>query len=153
MNLELGLAPSSGNALEEFTTGARAGKNANNLPGSAALATNDGVGEIKKILDEGVSVIEAAKIETNTYAAAEKLKESLALKWSDEMMVRLEKMLLAGKKDKYFSEQILFKWFNAAETPQGKIHASSLKQLLQSNMGDDWLRHSVATVSAEQRAD
>ncbi|CAI5715966.1 unnamed protein product [Peronospora farinosa] len=242
MNLELGLAPPSGNALEEFTTGARAGKNANNLPISAALATNDGVGEIEKILDEGA-------------------KKSLALEWSDEMMVRLEKMLLAGKKDvtqiltevkewnqesglgfpipllfdklskhfterelagqlvlaqdkenvketanmladyqmmrwihkdkysgedvfkllwfeiasidsplfdtlisymamldgkvysyktkmkplldmlkQYFSEQILFEWFNAlAETPQGKIRASSLKQLLQSNMGNDWV--------------
>ncbi|CAI5715956.1 unnamed protein product [Peronospora farinosa] len=66
MNLELGLAPPSGNALEEFTTGARAGKNANNLPISAALATNDGVGEIEKILDEGASIIKAAKIKTST---------------------------------------------------------------------------------------
>ncbi|CAH0488732.1 unnamed protein product [Peronospora farinosa] len=99
MNLELGLAPPSENALEEFTTGARAGKNANNLPISAALATNDGVGEIEKILDEGASIIKAAKIKTSTFAAATELEKSLALEWSDEMMVRLEKMLLAGKKD------------------------------------------------------
>ncbi|CAI5710513.1 unnamed protein product [Peronospora farinosa] len=98
--LESSLWPPSENTIEaSLATGNGADKKAKKLPKSAALATGDEVEANEKILGEGASIIAAAKKCKGTENTATILENSLVLKWSDEMIVRLETNLLAGKKD------------------------------------------------------